>query len=109
MPPRRHLLSPAILPIAFSVLVAGCAPYPMAPRMGPGDFPNARPPRSRVAHTSVGVPINLNDTLETVFMIPSQEYSFLSSSFVKEIARHGGDVSKMVPRCVEEGISKNTS
>jgi len=49
---------------------------------------------------------NLNETLETVFMIPSQEYSFLSSSFVKEIARHGGDVSKMVPRCVEEGISK---
>ncbi len=52
---------------------------------------------------------NLNDTLETVFMIPSQEYSFLSSSFVKEIARHGGDVSKMVPRCVEKGISKITS
>ncbi|MCZ6512535.1 MAG: pantetheine-phosphate adenylyltransferase [Nitrospinae bacterium] len=49
---------------------------------------------------------NLNETLETVFMIPSQEYSFLSSSFVKEIARHGGDVSKMVPRCVEEGLSK---
>ena len=52
---------------------------------------------------------NLNDTLETVFMIPSQEYFFLSSSFVKEIARHGGDVSKMVPRCVEKGISKITS
>lgn len=49
---------------------------------------------------------NLNDNLETVFMIPSQEYSFLSSSFVKEIAKHGGDVSKMVPKCVQEGISK---
>ena len=49
---------------------------------------------------------NLNDNLETVFMIPSQEYSFLSSSFVKEIAKHGGDVSKMVPNCVQEGLAK---
>ena len=52
---------------------------------------------------------NLNDQLETVFMIPSQEYSFLSSSFVKEIAKHGGDVSKMVPISVQKGISKITS
>lgn len=52
---------------------------------------------------------NLNDNLETVFMIPSQEYSFLSSSFVKEIAKHGGDVSKMVPECVQKGISKISS
>ncbi|MEE8206993.1 MAG: pantetheine-phosphate adenylyltransferase, partial [Nitrospinaceae bacterium] len=49
---------------------------------------------------------NLNNTLETVFMIPSQEYFFLSSSFVKEIAKHGGDVSTMVPQCVLQGISK---
>ena len=52
---------------------------------------------------------NLNDNLETVFMIPSQEFSFLSSSFVKEIAKHGGDVSKMVPKCVQEGLSKISS
>jgi len=49
---------------------------------------------------------NLNDNLETVFMIPSQEYSFLSSSFVKEIARHGGDVSQMVPPCVQKGLAR---
>ncbi len=49
---------------------------------------------------------NLNNMLETVFMIPSQEYSFLSSSFVKEIARHGGDVTTMVPKNVIEGLSK---
>lgn len=49
---------------------------------------------------------NLNDTLETVFMIPSQEFSFLSSSFVKEIAKHGGNVCQMVPPCVQEGLSK---
>jgi len=52
---------------------------------------------------------NLNSNLETVFMIPSQEFSFLSSSFVKEIAKHGGDISKMVPQCVQEGISKISS
>lgn len=51
---------------------------------------------------------NLSENLETVFMIPSQEYSFLSSSFVKEIAKHGGDVSTMVPNCVLKGISKIT-
>ena len=49
---------------------------------------------------------NLNSLLETVFMIPSQEYSFLSSSFVKEIARHGGDVTTMVPKNVIDGFSK---
>ncbi|CCQ89894.1 Phosphopantetheine adenylyltransferase [Nitrospina gracilis 3/211] len=49
---------------------------------------------------------NLNDKLETVFMIPSQEFSFLSSSFVKEIAKHGGDVSKMVPKAVLKGFTK---
>lgn len=45
----------------------------------------------------------LDESLETLFMIPSQEYSFLSSNLVKEIARHGGDVSKLVPsRVVKE-------
>ena len=47
---------------------------------------------------------NLNDSLETIFLIPSQEHSFLSSSFVKEIARHGGSVSKMVPKSVLKGL-----
>jgi len=49
---------------------------------------------------------NLNEKLETVFMIPSQEYAFLSSSFVKDIAKHGGDVSKMVPPCVIQGFKQ---
>lgn len=49
---------------------------------------------------------NLNDSVETVFLIPSQEYSFLSSSFVKEIAKHGGDVSKMVPPHVLTALSR---
>ncbi len=49
---------------------------------------------------------NLDEELETLFMIPSQEYSFLSSSFVKEIARHGGDISQMVPKGVSQGLRK---
>lgn len=49
---------------------------------------------------------NLNESVETMFMIPSQEYSFLSSSFVKEIARHGGDISSLVPKSVLKRIEK---
>jgi pantetheine-phosphate adenylyltransferase len=49
---------------------------------------------------------NLDQSIETLFMIPSQEYSFLSSSFVKEIAKHGGDIHKLVPQIVEKELSK---
>ena len=47
---------------------------------------------------------NLNESVETVFMIPSQEFSFLSSSFVKEVARHGGDVKSLVPKSVAKEL-----
>ena len=52
---------------------------------------------------------NLDDQMETLFMIPSQEFSFLSSNFVKEIARHGGDVHKLVPRSVAKNLIRNSS
>lgn len=48
----------------------------------------------------------LDESVETLFMIPSQEYSFLSSNLVKEIARHGGDVRKLVPRDVIKELKK---
>jgi pantetheine-phosphate adenylyltransferase len=48
----------------------------------------------------------LDESLETLFMIPSQEYSFLSSNLVKEIARHDGDVSKLVPHRVNKELKK---
>lgn len=47
--------------------------------------------------------------LETIFLIPSEEFAYLSSSLVKEIALMGGDVSSMVPEVVAEklmGISR---
>lgn len=40
--------------------------------------------------------------VETLFMPTNPEYSFLSSSRVKEIARYGGDVSGLVPDLVHE-------
>jgi pantetheine-phosphate adenylyltransferase len=42
----------------------------------------------------------LDSSIETVFLVPNTFYTYLSSSVVKEIARLGGDVSKLVPRCV---------
>ena len=39
---------------------------------------------------------HLENSLETVFMTPSEETSFISASLVKEIALHGGDVSPFV-------------
>jgi pantetheine-phosphate adenylyltransferase len=38
--------------------------------------------------------------VETLFMTTNPLYSFLSSSLVKDVARHGGDVSGLVPGCV---------
>lgn len=46
----------------------------------------------------------LDGSLETVFMMASPEFMFLSSSAVKEIAAFGGDISGLVPPTVEERI-----
>ncbi|HLF85911.1 MAG TPA: pantetheine-phosphate adenylyltransferase [Nitrospiria bacterium] len=39
----------------------------------------------------------LSDTIETVFMMPSEEYSYLTSSLIKEVASYGGEVKDLVP------------
>ena len=44
--------------------------------------------------------------IETVFLMPSAQYSFLSSSVVKEIARLGGDIDCFVPKSVEQQLQK---
>ena len=46
----------------------------------------------------------LRPELETVFMMPAEKYSYLSSRLVREVARLGGDVSKLVPELVEERL-----
>ena len=43
--------------------------------------------------------------VETLFMTTSPQWSFLSSSLVKEVARFGGDVSTLVPANVAERLS----
>lgn len=42
--------------------------------------------------------------LETVFLVAGAQYSYLSSSIVREVARYGGDVSVMVPPNVTEPL-----
>ncbi len=49
---------------------------------------------------------DLNGEVESVFFMTSAEYSFLSSSLVKEIKSFGGDVSRYVPRAVEEALAR---
>ena len=48
----------------------------------------------------------LEPGIETVFLTPSQNYSFISSSLVREIAKNGGNVSYFVPKIVEKMLSK---
>jgi len=43
--------------------------------------------------------------VETIFMMPKDTYTFLSSRIVKEIARLGGDVSSFVPKHVQTALS----
>jgi pantetheine-phosphate adenylyltransferase len=47
----------------------------------------------------------LSTKVETVFMLPAESYSFLSSRLVKEIAHHGGSISGLVPEDVEKRLS----
>lgn len=48
----------------------------------------------------------LNPRIETVFMMPAEGYSYLSSRLVKEVAQLGGDVSGLVPAGVARRLSE---
>lgn len=48
----------------------------------------------------------IDDNIETIFIMSSHEYSFLSSSSVKEIAKFGGDVSKFVNSYTEAALKE---
>jgi pantetheine-phosphate adenylyltransferase len=48
----------------------------------------------------------LDENMETVFLMPNEKYTYLSSNFVREIARLGGDVSKFVPPVVLKALRK---
>jgi len=48
----------------------------------------------------------LSPSIETVFMMPAEQYSYLSSRLVKEIAELGGSVAGLVPEIVEERLKQ---
>ncbi len=47
---------------------------------------------------------NLNERVETIFMMPKDTYTFLSSKIIKEIARLGGDITPFVPGGVKKAL-----
>lgn len=49
---------------------------------------------------------SLDPELETIFVTPKEEYTFVSSRIVKEIARLGGDVRPFVPELVIEQLQR---
>jgi pantetheine-phosphate adenylyltransferase len=48
----------------------------------------------------------LDEDIETVFLMPSEEYSFITSTIVKEAASYGGNVSSLVPGIVVQKLRK---
>jgi pantetheine-phosphate adenylyltransferase len=49
---------------------------------------------------------HLNPDVETVFVMPSEQYSYVSSSLIKDVVSNGGDVSKFLPPVVEQSLRR---
>ncbi len=49
---------------------------------------------------------SLDENLETIFLVPSQESIYLSSRIVKEVANLGGNIDRFVPAVVREALIK---
>ena len=56
----------------------------------------------QIAHTNK----SLNSEIETIFLSTNTNFSFLSSSLVKEVAKFGGEISHMVPGYVERDLKE---
>lgn len=48
----------------------------------------------------------LDESIETFFIMTNNQYSFLSSSIVKEVAKYGGNISELVPKQVELALKE---
>jgi len=48
----------------------------------------------------------LSPSLETIFLMPAESYTYLSSRLVREVFRLGGSVKDLVPACVEERLRR---
>ena len=46
----------------------------------------------------------LNKEIETLFMMTGEDYFYISSRFVRDVARLGGSVKGLVPECVEKAL-----
>jgi pantetheine-phosphate adenylyltransferase len=53
-----------------------------------------------------GMNRRLSPELETMFLTPAEQYEFISSSMIREIAKLKGNVSSFVPKCVEDRLIK---
>ena len=51
----------------------------------------------------------LDGDVETMFLMPKEEYTYLSSRLVKEIARLGGSIDTFVPDCIARALRKKFS
>ena len=51
----------------------------------------------------------LDPTAETIFLMPREEYSYLSSRMVREVARLGGDITQFVPTAARIALMKKLS
>ncbi len=47
---------------------------------------------------------HLNDKITTVFLMPNENYTYLNSTIVKDVARFGGDIDKFVTKMVERKL-----
>ncbi len=56
-----------------------------------------------------GMNRRLSPELETVFLTPAEQYEFISSSMIREIAKLGGDVSSCVPLTVQKKLTQKFS
>ena len=56
----------------------------------------------QIAHTNK----SLNNDIETIFLSTNTNFSFLSSSLVKEVAKFGGEINHMVPPTVEKDLKE---
>ncbi|HNK33634.1 MAG TPA: pantetheine-phosphate adenylyltransferase, partial [Plasticicumulans sp.] len=48
----------------------------------------------------------LHAAIETVFLTPAEQYSFISSTLVREVAKFGGDISAFVSPVVERALAE---
>ena len=51
----------------------------------------------------------MNPKIESIFLSPDEKYSFISSSIIKDIANHGGELKKFVDEYVEKRLIEKRS